>query len=175
MNAARGGVLVELAILIPVIVLLIGGIVDLSSIIRESNIVVEASRHGARSGGAAAAAFPAPMCSDSTVHYEYSCDAVGAFSPDHEGLRAATERTCEYLELTLQRPGDWKVATDKSLVADEDPVLTVENGVFAQVKVTVSQSEAAQSRCLLCWVPGLSSFLLRAESSFPVQVKCGSP
>jgi|GEM_PF-2069118 len=162
----RGGVLTELAILIPLIILMTGGLIDLGKMIRESNVLVEASRHGARSGGALVNA-QVNWCTGSVADLvDVPCSPI----PRHgTPLQTSVARSCDYIESAGLSRADWQVSVSRSLMADEDLALPIT--VFG-LRVQIGQNPASNSRCLLCWLPFLKSWLLSAESIFPAQIRC---
>ena len=161
----RGGVLAELAILVPLVILFTGAIIDFGKMIRESNVLVEASRHGARSGGALLNP-GVNWCTQDVSALTIPCAPAPVQGAP---LQTAAARSCDYIQSAGLSRNDW-IITASRVVTSEDPVIPLP---VIELKVDISQNPASKSRCVLCWVPALTNWLLSAESSFPAQIRCG--
>lgn len=167
--------LVELALIFPVLLVLLFGIIDFGKLIREQNTVVEASRHAARSavGAALSPAGQFEICGGafppSPTFVEHSCDAVPAIT---DVRSAAVAAACSYLRATFARADDaqwttqdqdWMVRAAYQLVDDEDPALPFE--AYRFVRLEVSQRPDSTPRCFFCRL-GVDAFRLSAQSEF---------
>lgn len=165
----RGGVLVECAIIIPLLVLVVGGIVDLAILMRESDIVIEAARHGARLG--AAQSLDDLLCIDGGV---VSCACVSTppllpgCSPANPVERTIAESACEYLAGADFNLPDWKVSISRISDALDQNVFDDESIPVNLAQVRVIQDDA-RKRCLFCWQAALRSVVVKGESTFELE------
>ncbi|MFM1847826.1 MAG: hypothetical protein RL417_1300 [Pseudomonadota bacterium] len=171
----RGSVLVETAIIIPLAVFIIAGILDLGYIFQKSTIVYQASRAGARTAGSMTAKLSpentTAWCGNGAVSLEgnHTCELIleGDFGTladvDHNSpLKSGMFMACHYLREAGLSPEDWMVAV-------EGPVDQVEGGTRMRwLRVSVQQSPSAQ-KCWFCLQQQIAQSLLEESSFFPVQ------
>lgn len=113
----RGAAFIELVISFPVAFLITLGTVHLGAVLREANVIVEASRHGARSAaalsgvnGANATTIPVWVVpgttSNATCNNTTAIDAI-----PNNGNRAAIVAACAYLQASGLVSSEWQVTS----------------------------------------------------------------
>lgn len=174
-SACRGAALVELALILPLLLLVIGGIWDYSDMVRQSTLILLATRNGARNAGATAGA--TAWCGRPSSSTSCRCDDSECLNDSDPVLKTSLTTTCAFLAnagaygASGLRPSDWLVTSNSEPYAIEVPDSTALNR--REVTVSVSPSVSSSKRCLLCWLPALRSTYLRAQSTFSLQVRCG--
>lgn len=180
-RGARGAILVEAAIVLPLALFIIAGILDLGHIFRRGTIIYQASRAGARTAGAMTTqsdAQPGWWCAASppgALSATQSCTRVLAqnFNPlppaSHAlPLKSGMYMACHYLQAAGLNPQDWEATVSGPLLRVEDSASASDLTQMRLISVTVRQSPGS-SRCLFCFQQQLGALILEETSFFPVQ------
>jgi TadE-like protein len=102
----RGAALLELALVLPLLLLMAVGVVNFGTALREKQIIIEAARYGARR----AAAEGKPCDSSGTFE---RCDQVLANIPSTLEVRGlGMYYACQSLDEGRLTPNDWEVNSD---------------------------------------------------------------
>ena len=112
-----GAAFVELVISFPVALLITLGTVHLGTVLREANVVVEASRHGARStaalsgvNGPTATAIPSWVVQGAT--FTATCSDTSTISSiPNLGNRAAIVAACAYMQASGLLASEWQATS----------------------------------------------------------------
>lgn len=161
--------MVETALVIVVLLLLIVGIVDLATFMREDDVLIEAARHGARN--AAAYAGRAPAGAAALVPKTLNCNVTSAGDPAPGDIaEAAIWSTCDYLELAEILPlSDWDVSVRvESRCLDDAQPPAGAPGNMGIIGVLVQQT-STNDRCLFCWDLFMDS--REGEAAFSTELK----
>lgn len=175
---SRGAILVEAAIIVPLAIFIIAGILDLGHLFQESTIVYQASRAGARTGGAQTAkktpqvmAYWCGPASDVPID-PIRCDVVLGETPPWDSLPGTPFQrvplvsglfmACHYLREAGLEPAEWRVRVQGPYRRTED------TSEMNWLSVAVERSESGR-RCLFCIQQFLESIVLVEKSVFPVQ------
>jgi hypothetical protein len=165
---------------LPLLLLVIAAVWEWGGIIREANVLIEASRHGARvAGGMSADVARGDWCLQSLPYDSgmQSCSGTPTAGGIHPEVKVAAETSmnsvCEYLGAAGLPRADWEVRFQFEQGYDfaaELPDLGAPGRVF---RVTVQRSAAASRPCVVCLL-GFFSNALRNEgtSVFPSQQRC---
>ena len=107
-KAERGGALIELALILPVLAIMAVGVANFGMALREKQIIVEAARYGARR----AAADGDPICSLEAIPAE-RCNHILANIPELPDPRSlGMYYACQSIEQGGLNPGQWEVFSD---------------------------------------------------------------
>lgn len=182
-----GAILLEAVFLVAVLIFVMSGVWDYGVLIRESNMLLEAARHGARSAGGAGAFYETQkaalgwctagtaVASDSSSCAEADIlAALGGGSGGNEGLLGRAMRgACSYLKLTGMKESDWKVRAAVAVEQIDYRVASAdESRAVPRITTTVSQVSTSASRCMLCLVQAFAGRRISGASTFPVMVSC---
>jgi hypothetical protein len=181
-NRKRGAALVEFALVLPLLLLVIAAVWEWGGIIREANILIEASRHGARvAGGMSADVARGDWCSpllllpyDSGMQSCSTAPSAGRLDT-LQTLAAGTSMNsvCEYLSAAGLPRSDWEVRFQVEQGYDfpsENLTLGLPGRVF---RITVQRSADATRPCVVCLLGFFSNALKNEGSSvFPSQQRC---
>lgn len=161
---ASGISIVELALILPVIILLIVGLVDYGSSLREIQVISQAARDGARAGSAHPRVFPGIACAATdTPLSTIDCTIQSQILGSDPVVNAAKKATCNSL-LTSKASGSWDISAEVSC-------LTEDSSKFQLLKVKIQQS-ASGSSCLLCWQDWIAALKPQTESAFVLEREC---
>ncbi len=173
-RSERGVSLLELAIVIPVIVLIVAGIVDYGFALREIQLISSASREGARIAAAhsrinhMAGGVRLPCKSGKSPASGVRCDAADlTVQPTDPVANAAQKGACSFMKNSGLNLGDWSVESD---VPDS---VEFEGAKFDVVTVKIKKKTEA-TKCILCWGSLLEAFRPQAESSFNLETNCNT-
>jgi hypothetical protein len=162
----RGAAAVEAAILLPILVLLVSGLIDAGFVLKRSTTALMASRAAARAESVVnhslTSTSPAPIPCGPT-----SCAGDCSGSAFSTGHRAA----CDYLRNDLggqYEPEDWIVSLQPSDVID--PLIGWVSGppgfrAYRTVRVTV-QRDPSKRACIACFVPNFQTTGVSGESTY---------
>ncbi len=174
----RGSVLVEAAIVLPLAIFIIAGILDLGHIFQQSTVIYQASRAGARTAGAQTAKQSGPnlayWCSNGApIGGTGRCDQIldGDFGvPDGPNIpsKSGLYMACHYIREAGLNPTDWEATVNGPVRQVEDPTDLQNQTAMAWLSVTVRPSPSAD-RCLFCIQQQINAILLDETSFFPVQ------
>ena len=155
----RGVSLLELALLLPVIILLVGGLVDVGLAINKVKTVADATLHGARMAGRSSGIIRKVPCGDPGV---YSCKKLSKLSPSvvKEGLRAS----CDYLDTSGLDPDVWDIRVDVS----SRPIIEG-SSAFSMVKVAIQEN---RNSCLICYGKYIAALRNSSVSSYLMDGAC---
>jgi hypothetical protein len=179
-SKGRGAALVEFALVLPLLLLVIAAVWEWGGIIREANILIEASRHGARvAGGMSADVARGDWCSplppyDSGMQSCSTAPSAGGLDP-LQTVAAGTSMNsvCEYLGAAGLPRSDWEVRFQVEQGYDfpsENLTLGLPGRAF---RITVQRSAAATRPCVVCLLGFFSNALKNEGSSvFPSQQRC---
>lgn len=161
--SASGAVLVEFAIILPLLLLLISATFDLAYAIRVADVISQAARHGARSGAAYSASPTFQNCPIGVaVLNDIKCDQVNTL-PSQEISSQIARASCRYMALSGLNQSAWKVRMSGADGGWDNQ----ENGTKAQlIFVRVEISSDPTRVCLFCWQRMFKDLLLTAESRF---------
>lgn len=173
----RGATLVEFLLVLPVFLLILGGIVDFGLALRNLEVISEAVKQGAQAG--ALLSFPSysvdaqctPRCVSADLASLPDCDEGEEeidceLSPTALECRAQSE-TQSFLLLLGMQPQDWKVSVKSCSLSLGSPGIARRLVVKNQIRRAENSSG-----CLLCLHKFFSSDLERAESSFFLTSGC---
>ena len=170
-QSPAGTVLIEFAICFGLILYLIAGVIDIWALVRELNLMLTASRHGARI--AAALAHELELEGNLT-------DACNDSSGASAALTAGAAMAYRYLVATgLETGGCAPTATPvRSCTGASFTVsaafATLKEGTFSQRAIRVSVSSNGVRPCIFCF-PGLSpGVMLQRISEFAVEANCAA-
>lgn len=171
---SQGSVLVETAVIFPLVLLIIAGIIDLGYVFQQSTVIYQASRAGARTAGSMTAKLSptatAAWCGATAAELVGSggCATVlgGNFPNDAIPLRSGMYMACHYLREAGFEPTDWRVEFKGPVTRIEDPGLNQVQMRWLEVKV--QRAHTAQ-KCLFCLQDQFESLILDETSFFPVQ------
>jgi len=164
----RGSSFVELAVLLPVAMLTIGGVVDYGLALREMQSLSTAARFGARY---AASSHDFGICNSTPCENPEFTEAGDLKTPiTAESLSCfARGKTIEYLGFKEHEgklsPNDWDVT---AAVVNAPAVDTISSRV---VTVKIAR-RADRPRCKVCWMRLLSGFVGIAEATMPIVGAC---
>ena len=176
--------MVETAIIIPLAVFIIAGILDLGYIFQRSTIIYQASRAGARTGVAQTSRMQsdsrAEWCSNSGIYVDktlrcsdvleedslWENDPAWPTSPPGVALplQSSMFMACYYLREAGLDPLDWEAAVTGPITQSEGISRKVE---MRWIQVTVQRSAIAE-RCLFCLQQQIEAITLKETSFFPV-------
>jgi len=154
----------------------IGAIVDLGTMLRESTVIIQATRSGARVGAAKAAetSNSAAWCTPSgAIAGAESCDAVVNWSSGPQvalnpAIEMALRKACRYLGVTGYDPADWRVIAERNERREgTSPELRQPT-----IQVRIEQSDPSAKRCLICFGGMFASLTHGEATEFPAQVVC---
>ena len=135
--------IVELALLLPLIILLIAGMVDLGLALREAQVISEASRYGARLGSSRF----------------ITCEQIE---------KTAESNALRYLKDAGLNETKWQVDAAVLPPLGDDPAKEDEMGdvlKFRSVQVSITRNTNSPS-CILCVLPILNTIGTAAKSTF---------
>lgn len=168
---SRGTAMLEFALSISVLLLLVSGVADYWKMVRESDVLISASRHGARSAGAlafdvVAGTGEANACSDDSGNSPVLTSAAN-LTYNHLVASSLESGSC-----TPSGTGTRRCAGNSFTVTSQFETVC-EDG-FAQQAVRVSITANGTPRCFFCFLPALRDVTLRTSSVFPVEADCSS-
>lgn len=105
---SRGAALIELAMTFPVVLLIVLGTIHCSIVLREANMIVEASRHGARSAAAQSGLDPTNTGS-APLSYNATCSNITSPVSANKTVNAAAIASCNYLNLSGLVGSEWNI------------------------------------------------------------------
>lgn len=165
----RGVSLLELAIFLPLILLIIAGVVDYGFALREIQVISSAAREGARIAATHARLHPV-SCNDAKAPESgIRCDTASSTSltigaGDSVAI-AAKKGACGFVRNSGLDPAEWVV---KSKV----PAPVTEDGAeFDIVTIDIRRSPDAPA-CLLCWESFLEALKPQSQSTFALEARC---
>lgn len=178
-SSERAAALVEFAISLPALLIILFAILDFGKLIRESNVIVQSTHRGARSGAALAQPEKSFWCSQQVpLTFTHNCGDVQEWPIEFDALGDARLRalegglrlSCSYLKHAGLKPRDWSIKVSGPLLssAEGDASLQVQQ---RGIKVSVSQTQK-KSRCFTCFLGLFSGFFMAEESSFNFQFTC---
>ena len=152
----------------------IGAIVDLGTLLRESTVIIQATRSGARVGAARAGdtAISGEWCAPSaSISGSANCAAVLSWSGPqalNPAIEMALRKTCRYLDDTGYDPAEWQVIAERNERREgTSPELRQPT-----IQVRIQQSDPSVKRCLICFGGMFASLTLGEATEFPAQVAC---
>jgi len=163
----NGAVLAELAIVVSLILLLLGGIFDAAWLIRQNDIAEQASRHAARSGVAVFIPCDTPPA---PILERTPCSTITGLSGAAETI---AEAGCQYLILSDLNPAEWEIEASQTAFSLN------ENGVQVNSRMLHVVISQTASNCLFC-LQNVFDMLVRSETRFLVmgcteEVTSGGP
>ncbi|MFN8392208.1 MAG: TadE family protein [Bdellovibrionota bacterium] len=169
----HGVSLLELAIFLPIIVLLVAGVIDYGSALREVQAISSASREGARIAASHARIHSLRICNAGHKPSVGTCANPGTgdfqIAATDAINDAARKAACGFIASSGLNGADWQVS---AVVPDANsPKYTVDNMSFQMIHVTVEKTDAAR-KCILCWDRLLDAFKAKADSSFTLESPC---
>ena len=170
LRAESGISLLELAVVLPIIVLFVAGIIDYGSALREIQTISSASREGARIAASHSRIHRTVRCSSQDPAARAgSCQLTGSTSFEIVASdpvdAAARKSACGFIGNSGLRGEDWIVSTVVPAPIVEDRT------AFDVITVKVEKSPNA-SKCIICWDKLLNSFQPKAESTFTLETNC---
>lgn len=139
-SRARGAVLIELALVLPILVILVGGVLAYEILLREFTVTLSAARYGGRR--AAAMSFPrssAPKCAIGEIDR-----LAGPASFPYQAIEAAEK----FLSEASLRPSFWR--------ARAEIVKGAVRGGYSPTLIRVSvEPVQGQNVCIACWFSSL--------------------
>jgi hypothetical protein len=173
-HRSRGAVLVEFAITLPLMLLLVATVIDLWELLRQADLVLMSTRHGARTAAAEAHwVFSDP---DQTKP-EKACGDIDGDSPV---LTAGVALAHNYLvAVGLQSGACVPSGTPQRVCTGSAYSITSQfeklcEGGFPQQAVRVTAQSLGAARCLVCLPQLLLTRPVRASSVFAAEVDCNS-
>lgn len=170
----RGVSLLELAIFLPVILLIVVGIVDYGFALREVQVISSAAREGARVAASHARQGKlkrgAPVeCAGSATREENCAKNISLLKVNDSTdsvASVAQKSTCSFLLNAGVSGEDWLVRS--SVIKD----VVEDNTKFDLVRVVIRRNQT--NSCVLCWEAVLSSFKAQTESTFALESPCAN-
>ncbi len=173
--------LLELAIFIPVLVLIVAGIIDYGFALREVQAISSASREGARiaasharinrtytESGGKRIYNNVPCVDPKSPLSSILCGAKssGALTvePSDPVANAAKKAACSSINNAGLNGAEWNVTASVPEVAEDWTTFDV-------VTVQIEKNPDA-AKCLLCWNNLLEAFRARSESTFVLEAEC---
>ena len=162
-RSERGASMLELAVILPVVLTLVAGLVDVGLKISTVKSVALAARHGARiaSSHSRTVIYPPPcgprieeICSGESQAQVITSESVTA---------VARDAACNYLRSTDMDPADWKITVAEPFEISEG------GGKFAMATVSISR---ASSQCWVCYDRFFTSLRPESRSSFVLETEC---
>ena len=177
---SRGVVLVELAVTLPLIILLLLTATDFGLILRDANALMNLTRSGARSGAVMTAEDPGYWCGAGPQQATSRCDnalawipgTTGSLPPQNAAFASAIGVSCRYLSTAGLRPDEWQVTAQGPLVIVEDPAGGINRAVVRRIRVSVARVAAAPPWCFFCVLDSVMDFPATELSDFPMQIIC---
>jgi len=175
----QGSILIEAAVIIPIVIAIIAGILDFGYVYQQGAVIYQASRAGARTAGAQTAdktgAVITYWCTANAAAPTAwaSCDGIlsGNFPPlPHGGdpidlpLQSGLFMSCHYLAAAGLTPADWETSITAPIRGVEDTYQST------WIKLTVRRRTSAK-KCLLCLQQQFEGLILLETSTFPVQCR----
>lgn len=152
------------------LIIFTSGIIDAWKLIRESDYLVVAARHGARTAAALSSVLEA------TGNREEACDNAAGTS---EALGIGVLLAYQYLTvLNLEtKPACVpSVGTKRSCSGNNFTVnaefVTLSEGGFDQRAIRVSAAANNTDRCIVCAFTALQSSQIAATATYPVEAEC---
>lgn len=163
--------LVELALVLPLALLLIAGIIDYGFALREIQAISSAAREGARIAASHARRNVGlnVKCADTAnPATSISCAATGnalTILNSDPIANVAKKTACQSIRNSKLTPSDWDVTAEVPRVQEDGDSFDV---------VTVKIVKNANARnCLICWDSMLSALRGNSESTFTLESPCG--
>jgi hypothetical protein len=168
----RGVSLLELAIFLPVILVLVAGIIEYGSALRQVQAVASATREGARAAATHARIHGVRPCNGHSPSDSQGVCVAGPggtfeISNTDPVSIAARKAACSFIANSGLRGTDWNVSARVPSAAES----TEDGTEFYTVIVDAERAPDAKT-CLLCWQSILSAFQQKAESTFVLESKC---
>jgi len=163
--------MLELALVLPLTLVLIGGIVDYGFALREVQAISSAAREAARMGASYARLHRKARCADAATGgvTTVKCDTKNADDlkiVDGDSVTAATKKTaCQSLRNAKLSPGDWNVNVEVPAPVTED------GSTFDVVTVKIQKGDKAKN-CLICWDAMMDAMRGNSESTFALEYPC---
>ena len=178
----RGISLLELAIFIPVLILIVAGIVDYGFALREVQAVSSAAREGARLGASHARinrtftesggvrTYSNLACADpafpiSSIQCGAKTSGLLTVQPSDPVVNAAKKAACSAINNAGLNGNDWNVT------ANVPPQVAEDGTLFDLITVQISKSPSA-AKCVICWDRLLDAFSAKSESTFVLEAPC---
>ena len=149
----QGSALVEAALMLPILILFIAGLVDLANSLDYRRVVSTATRHGARVAGALSHDSNVLCTSDASISAT-SCASAPAGT---DILDKAVRATCDYIERD-------KGNLDKFMIEAE--ASTIDHNGNSYRAVNISTKTAPGAFCFFCPFNGFQSREIGDSSTF---------
>lgn len=167
----RGLSLLELALILPVIIILISGILEYGWALREIQSASFSAREGSRLAASYSHAGNMSCDNGPTPPSPISCESFNGNYEIRTGdsvIVAANKATCASLQNSRLDLADWQVKTEIRKICED-------RSLFYLANVQIDQSPGANS-CLLCWrrIISVPTSNYHSESSFALEGRCNS-
>ena len=159
----NGSSMLDLAITLPLILILISGLIDLGIMLRHKNIATLAVRNGARI--AAATSYDDRLTACQSLSESVRCDLTSYVNPSL--LQSSAKTTCEFLSTNGLKPADWTVDIQ---TINSSTQLQEDNLTLQAIQVSVTNQPGKS--CFLCLEYFFPSLSMGAEILFSVETNC---
>ncbi|RIL08590.1 MAG: hypothetical protein DCC75_08490 [Proteobacteria bacterium] len=185
----RAASLIELSIAVPILLILIGGVVDYGSVLRRIEVLTSVAREAARTSAAYTMADDQPgvapsqvrVCpglarSNNTIFCHFPDSFVPAINCDTDPRSIeclAIETASLYLNQARYDQNDWRVSAQTCIADDPDiaPGEAATQASAAAVKVKIERAPGVGS-CIWCNLMALGISLEKAEATFVLEGRC---
>lgn len=163
---------VELAIALPLMVLILAGMMDFGLALQEVQYISDSARHGARIAAEHSFVSPTEAPKACTSDLSFRCSTskdnplpISEFDAIDYIAKAST---CNHITQSRGDSGDWDVnAIVNGPISEGDADVSSE---FYTITVVVKKD--ASKSCVICWDGMFDNFISTAVSTFPLEAPC---
>ena len=162
-RSSKGASLIELALILPVVVILISGLIDIGYKINTVKTVASATRHAARIAASHSKSLSnPPPCGQELREI---CPPGSLPSPITSASvnEVARDAACNYLKASGHAPDNWQVFVPEVREVGEDGKL------FKTTRITMTRID---NDCLVCYERFFESFRTESTSLFVLEGDC---
>ncbi len=176
--SASGVVLVELALSLTLALLFTLTTIDFGFSIRELNVILSASRSGARSAASASVTHASFWCSTTTpLSRSETCTtvegwptSVSSLPAEQQAIESALRMSCAYLNEAGYTSSDWRVTVRAPLLVSEG--VGSLSAVVRRIAVRIERAAPSERTCPLCFSTVGAASTFAGQSEFALQVEC---
>ena len=161
----RGVSFVELAIFLPVLLLIIAGVVDYGFALREVQVIASAAREGARIAASHSRVNKVPCSDKKSPVTGVACDGTLKIANTDPVDVTAKKSACSFIRTSGLTSTDW-------LVTAAVPAPVIEDATAFDVVTVSIERNPKSNACILCWESILEAFRARTESTFTLESAC---